>query len=196
MEKGPRNSNQIVTIFFISPRGGHIGFQNGRHFQHILAYISTSELSRELKMVAKPLFLIIWIVIKVLRKLLFIFLLAAILDFKMAAIFNIFWSNFSTSELLGSSKWMVAIPMLMMLRDVKKALGKLLVVIFLVAILNFQNGRHLNFKMASIFNIFWTISQLLSYLESSELCQYPCLWCLWLPSTHLESYQLFFQRPS
>ena len=73
---------------------------------------------------------------------------------------------------------MVAIPMLMMLRDVIKALGKLLVVIFLVAILNFQNGRHLDFKMAAIFNIFWTISQLLSYLESSKLWQYPCLWCL------------------
>ena len=85
MEKGPRNSNQIVTIFFIRPRGGHIGFQNGRHFQHILAYISTSELPIKLKMVAKPLFLMIWIAIKVLRKLLFIFLLAAILDFKMAA---------------------------------------------------------------------------------------------------------------
>ena len=41
--------------------------------------------------------------------------------------------------------------MLMMLRDVIKALGKLLVVIFLVAILNFHNGRHLNFKMAAIF---------------------------------------------
>ena len=68
MEKGPKNSNQIVTIFFIRPRGGHIGFQNGRHFQHILAYISTSELPRELKMMAKPLFLIIWIAIKVLRK--------------------------------------------------------------------------------------------------------------------------------
>ena len=32
--------------------GGHLGFQNGRHFQHISAYISTSELPRELKMVA------------------------------------------------------------------------------------------------------------------------------------------------
>ena len=37
MEKGPRNSNQIVAIFFICPRGGHLGFQNGRHFQHVLA---------------------------------------------------------------------------------------------------------------------------------------------------------------
>ena len=62
---------------------------------------------------------------------------------------------------------MVAIPMLMMLRDVIKALAKLLVVIFLVAILNFKNGRHLDFKMAAIFNICWTISQLLSYLQSS-----------------------------
>ena len=70
---------------------------------------------------------------------------------------------------------MVAIPMLMMLRDVIKALVKLLVVIFLVTIFNFQNGRHLDLKMAAIFNIFWTISQLLSYLESSTLWQYPCL---------------------
>ena len=70
---------------------------------------------------------------------------------------------------------MVAIPMLMMLRDVIKALGKLLVVVFLVAILIFKNGCHLDFKMAAIFNIFWTISQLLSYLESSKLWQYPCL---------------------
>ena len=71
---------------------------------------------------------------------------------------------------------MVARPMLMMLRDVIKAqFGKLLVVIFLVAILNFKNGRHLDFKMAAIFIIFWTISQLLSYLESSKLWQYRCL---------------------
>ena len=94
MEKGPRNTNQIVTIFFIRPRGGHIEFQNGRHFQHILAYISTSEPKNEVKMMAKPMFLISWIAIKVLRKLLVISLLAAILDFKMAAIFNIFWPIF------------------------------------------------------------------------------------------------------
>ena len=70
---------------------------------------------------------------------------------------------------------MVVIPMLMLLRDVIKELGKLLVAFFLVAILNFLNGHHLDFKMATIFNIFWTISQLLSYLESSKLWQYPCL---------------------
>ena len=56
MEKGPRNAKQIVTIFFISPRGGHLGFQNGRHFQHILAYIPTSEPQNELYMVAIPMF--------------------------------------------------------------------------------------------------------------------------------------------
>ena len=82
----------------------------------------------------------------------------------------------------------VAIPMLMMLKDVIRALGKLLVVVFFVAILNFQNGRHQDFKMVVIFNIFWTISQLLSYLESSKLWQYPCLWCLGLQLTHLENY--------
>ena len=54
VEKGPRNANQIVTIFFISPRGGHLDFQNGRHFQHILAYISTSGPQNELLMTAVP----------------------------------------------------------------------------------------------------------------------------------------------
>ena len=112
-----KKSTQKVTLHFSF--GGHLEFQNGRHFQHILAY-------------------------------------------------------FSTSELLGKLI-MVAIPMLMMLRDVIKALGKLLVVIFLVAILKFKYGRHLDFKMTAVFNIFWTISQLLSYLESLKLWQYPCL---------------------
>ena len=100
MEKVPRNSNQIVTIFFIRPRGGHLGFQNGLHFQHILAYISISEPKNELKMMAKPTFVTSMIAIKVPRELLVIFLLAAILDFKMAAIFNIFWPIF---QLLSSS---------------------------------------------------------------------------------------------
>ena len=107
MEKGLRNSNQIVPIFFIRTRGGHLGFQNGRHFQHILAYISTSELPSQLKM--------------------------------------------------------VPIPMFMMLRGVIKAFGKLHFVIF-GGHLKFQNGRHLDFKMAAIFNIFWTVTQLASYV--------------------------------
>ena len=88
-------------------------------------------------MVAKPIFLIIWIAIKVLRKLLVISLLAAILDFKMAAIFNIFRPIISTSELPRELK-MVAKPKFMMLKDIIKALGKLLVVVLLVAILNFK----------------------------------------------------------
>ena len=46
---------------------------------------------------------------------------------------------------------MVAKPTFMMLRDIIKALGKLLVVVVLVVILNFQNGRHLHFKMAAIY---------------------------------------------
>ena len=48
----------------------------------ILAYISTSELPRELKMVAKPIFLMIWIAIKVLRKLLVISLFGGHLGFQ------------------------------------------------------------------------------------------------------------------
>ena len=100
MEKGPGNANQIVTIFFIRPRGGHLGFQNGRHFKHILAYISTSELPRELKMVAKPMFLIIWTAIKVLRKLPVISLFGGHLGFQNGRIFNIFWPIF---QLLSSS---------------------------------------------------------------------------------------------
>ena len=57
---------------------------------------------------------------------------------------------------------MVAIPMFMMLRDVIKALEKLLVIVFLVAILNFKMAVILNFKMAAIFNI-------LEYISASEL---------------------------
>ena len=86
MEKRPRNANQIVTIFFIRPRGGHLGFQNGRHFLHILAYISTSEPPRELKMRAKPMLMMLRDIIKALGKLLDVVLLVAILNFKMAAI--------------------------------------------------------------------------------------------------------------
>ena len=88
-------------------------------------------------MVAKPIFLMIWIAIKVLRKLLVISLLAAILDFKMAAIFNIFRPIISTSELLRELK-MVAKPKFIMQKDSIKALGKLLVVVLLVAILNLK----------------------------------------------------------
>ena len=36
------------------------------------------------------------------------------------------------------------------------------------SLLKFQNNRHLDFKMAAIFNILWSISSLLSYLENSN----------------------------
>ena len=121
--KGPRNSNQIVTIFFIRPRGGHIGFQNGRHFQHILAYISTSDPKNEVKMMAIPMFLISWIAIKVLRKLLLIFCFGGHLGFQNGRHFQHILAYISTFELPREVK-MVAIPMLMMLRDIIKALGK------------------------------------------------------------------------
>ena len=80
-------------------------------------------------MVAKPIFLMIWIAIKVLRKLLVISLLAAI--------FNIFRPIISISELLRKLK-MVAKPKFIMQKDIIKALRKLLVVVLLVAILNFK----------------------------------------------------------
>ena len=186
MEKGPRYSNQIVTNFFIRPRGGHIGFQNGRHFQHILAYISISEPRNEVKMMPIPMFVISWIAIKVLRKLLVISLLAAILDFKMAAIFNIFWPIF---QLLSSSRAQNGGNTYAYdAKGCNKSTWKVAGCCFLDGHLNFKNGRHLDFKMAAIFNIFWTISRLLSYLESSKLWQYPSLWCLRLQLTHLESY--------
>ena len=38
---------KLLVVF-----GGHLGFQNGCYFQDILTYISTSDLPRELKMVA------------------------------------------------------------------------------------------------------------------------------------------------
>ena len=160
MEKGPRGLNQIVTIFFIRPRGGHIGFQNGRHFQHILAYISISEPKNEVKMRAAPMFVISWIAIKVLRKLLVISLLAAILDFKMAAIFNIFWPIFQLLSSSGAQNGGNAYAY-----DTKacnKSTWKVAGCCFLGGHLNFKNGRHLDFKMAAIFKVFWTISQLLS----------------------------------
>ena len=57
---------------------------------------------------------------------------------------------------------MVAIPMLMMLRDVIRALGKLLVVVFLMAILNFL--------MAAIWIPKWPPFQhILAYISTSEL---------------------------
>ena len=99
IDNGPRNLNQIVTILFFRPRGGYLGFQNGRHFQPILAYISTSEQPRELKMVPNPMFMMLRIIVKVLRKLLVVVILEAILNFKMAAIFYLFWAIISTSEL-------------------------------------------------------------------------------------------------
>ena len=60
-------------------------FQNGRHFQHILDYISASELPRELKIVAIPMFVMLKIAINALGKLLVV-LSATILNFPMAAI--------------------------------------------------------------------------------------------------------------
>ena len=62
---------------------------------------------------------------------------AAILDFKMAAILNIFWPTSQLLSYLESSK-MVAKLKFMMLRNIIKALEKLLVVFGLVAILNFK----------------------------------------------------------
>ena len=82
-------------------------------------------------------FLMIWIAIKVLKKLLVIYLLAAILDFKMAAIFNIFRSIFQLLSSLGSSKWWQN-NKFMMLKNIIKALVKLLAVVLLVATLNFK----------------------------------------------------------
>ena len=100
-------------------------FQSGHHFNifwpsfQLLSYLESSKWWQNLY------FLMIWIAIKVLRKLLVITLLAAILDFKMAAIFNIFRPVISTSELLRELK-MVAKPKFIMQNDIIKALGKLL----------------------------------------------------------------------
>ena len=93
----------------------------------LLSYLKSSKWWQNLY------FLMILIAIKVLRKLLVIFLLAAILDFKMAAIFNIF----RLAELLRELK-MVAKPKFIMQKDIIKAHGKLLIVVLLVAILNFK----------------------------------------------------------
>ena len=78
-------------------------------------------------------FLMIWIAIKVLRKLLVIFLLAAILDFKMAAIFNIFRPSYAPEGVQNGGK-----PKFIMQKDIIKAHGKLLVVVLLVAIFKFK----------------------------------------------------------
>ena len=59
--------------------------------KHNLAYISTFELPRKLKMVAIPMFVILRIATKSHKTLLVIVLLAAILDFKMLGIFYIFY---------------------------------------------------------------------------------------------------------
>ena len=82
---------------------------------------------------------------------------AAILDFKMAAIFNIFWS---TSQLLNylESSQMVSKSMFLIIWIAVKVLRKLLVISILATILDF--------KMTAIFNIFRPISQLLSSLGS------------------------------
>ena len=111
MEKGPRNSNQIVTIFFSQPLGGHLGFQNGRHFQHILAYISTSKLPRELKMVAIPMFMMLRITIKAYRKLQVISF-GGHIGFQNGRHFQHILTYISTSEQHRKLK-MVATPMFM-----------------------------------------------------------------------------------
>ena len=82
-EKGLRIANRFVPIFYISPRGGHIGFQNGRHFHQFWVNISTSEQYRYLKMVKIPTILILTNAMKVPNKLQTILLLAAILNFKI-----------------------------------------------------------------------------------------------------------------
>ena len=66
--------------------------------------------------------------------------------------------------------------MFMMLRDVIKALGNYIYYItFRCSFgshLKFQNGVHLDFKMAAVLIIFWTIiSQLASYVLSSKWWQ-------------------------
>ena len=125
MEKGSRNANQIVAIFFICPCGGHLGFQNGCHFQHVLAYIWIFEPQNDLKMVAIPVFVIPWIEIKVFRNLRVISLLAAILFFQNGRHFQHILANIATSEVSSQLK-MVAIPTFLMLSDVIKALWKVL----------------------------------------------------------------------
>ena len=77
----------------------------------------------------------------------------AILDFKMAAIFSIFWpiSQFLSPKM--RSKWCQYLCLLISWIAIK-VLRKLLVISLLAAILDF--------KMAAIFNIFWPIFQLLS----------------------------------
>ena len=70
---------------------------------------------------------------------------AAILDFKMTAIFNIFWPTSQLLSYLESSKWWQNLYFLMIWIPIK-VLRKLLVIFLLAAILDF--------KMAAIFNIF------------------------------------------
>ena len=105
--------------------------------------------------------------------LLVISLLAAILDFKMAPIFNIFWPIFQLLSSSGAQNG--GNTHAYDAKGCNKSTWKDAGCCFLDDHLNFKNGRHLDFKMAAILNIFWTISQLLSYLESSKLWQYPCL---------------------
>ena len=138
--KDPGTQIKLLPFFSSVPVAAILNFKMAAIFS---IFWPTSQLLSP-KMRSKcwqPMFVISWIAIKVLRKLLVISLLAAILYFKMAAIFNIFWTIFQLLSSLGSSKWW-QIPMLMMLRDIIKVLGKLLVVVFLVA--------NLHLKMATI----------------------------------------------
>ena len=71
---------------------------------------------------------------------------------------------------------MVAVLMFMMVRDVIKSFGNYIYYItFRCSFgshLKFKNGVHLDFKMAAVFNTFWTIiSQLASYVLSSKWWQ-------------------------
>ena len=99
--KGCDKSTWKVTgCFFL---GGHLKFlkwpqsrfQNGRHFKHIFDYISASELPRELKIVAIPMFVMLRMAINAPGKLLVV-LSAAILNFKMAVIQISKWPPYST----------------------------------------------------------------------------------------------------
>ena len=142
-------------------------FQNGRHFQHILAYILISELPRKLIM-----FMMLRIVIKALGKLLFAAFLAAILDLISAPIFKIFWPIF---KLLRTLK-MVAILVFMMLRIAIKALGKLRFIIPWAINLDSKKpslltcfGLYLNFSVT--YSLKWWLR---IAIKSFRKVFYPC----------------------
>ena len=110
-------------------------------------------------MVSKPIFLMIWIAIKPLKRYLVISLLAGILDFKMAVIFNIFWPIFQLLSSLGDQNG--GNTYVYDAKGCNKSTCKVTGYCFLGGHLKFQNGCHINFKMATIFNI-------LEYISASE----------------------------